>query len=235
MVQGIRQSINYDAPGIEGRYWGRVVGEVALRLHPTGVFEASPRLKSRVGRGASPAALEMALPQAVTPVGCVEPDGQAIAQRVLILGLGGGTVAHLLARAFPGAEITGVELDPQIIDVARRFFDLDQVSKLKVVCADAADVAKGPGTYDLVLSDLYCGGRFPEKFAREEFLVGVKNLLAPQGLAIFNRVLRRGARSDLDDFVEKVGEVFAIVEEVEVPGPSGFANLLLLATNDGLS
>ena len=146
MVQGICQSVGMETPGIERRYWGRVVAEVRKRRDSL--------------------------------------------QNALILGLGGGTVAHLLRREFSQVEITGVELDPQIVDVAERFFGLGTSPNLNVVCTDALDAVSrprtyglAPGTYDLILSDLYCGGRFPEPFSRRDFLVGVKDLLAPQGLA----------------------------------------------------
>jgi len=194
LVNGVRQSINYDAPGIENRYWGQVVQQ----LHPSGV---------------------------------ATPDGW---MRALILGLGGGTVVHLLAQKFPGIKIDTVEVDPVIVEIAKKFFDLGKISGLNIICADADDVIQNlksyklqATSYDLVLSDLYCGSKFPEKFAREDFICGVKSLLAPAGLAIFNRVIRQGNRAKLDDFVEKIRRIFVRVEEVEVPGPAGFSNLLI--------
>lgn len=43
-------------------------------------------------------------------------------RRVLLLGVGGGAVIRQLERLVPGASITGVEIDPVHLDVARRFF-----------------------------------------------------------------------------------------------------------------
>src|SRR5438270_12029159 len=46
----------------------------------------------------------------------------------LILGLGGATLAHLLARRFPGIRLTGVELDPAVIRLARGAFGLNTLA-----------------------------------------------------------------------------------------------------------
>ena len=194
LVNGICQSINFDAPGIEDCVWGRVAALAKRKFKPL-------RFKN-----------------------------------ALILGLGAGTVARLLVRQFPGTKIDGVELDPAIINIGRRFFDLDKIPSLNVICADALNVVgnytryKIPNTkYDLVIADLYCGGRFPKKFAQGEFLSNVKGLTAPGGLAVFNRIFRRGRRNELNGFIEKVGRVFGKVELAEVQGPHGFANLLVVA------
>lgn len=157
-------------------------------------------------------------------------------QSCLILGLGGGTVVHFLARDFPGVQIDVVELDPVIVDIARRFFGLDQIPNLRVITADAAAVVNNPKTYNLpattynlILVDLYCGSKFPEPFGNIEFIRRIAGLLAPDGLAIFNRVFQQDHPEVLRDFTATIGQVFAKVEGVVVPGPYHFANLLTLA------
>src|SRR6266511_2487872 len=56
---------------------------------------------------------------------------------VLVLGNAGGSTARALAALYPGVEIDGVELDPKVTDVARRFFGLNEIPRLRVVTADA--------------------------------------------------------------------------------------------------
>ena len=227
MVNAICQSINFDAPGIEKRYWGRVVGLALEKLNPKGLETPERRVSGHHLPSLCKETRQTLSLQEVKPLGF---------RNALILGLGVGTVAHLLAQRFPGARIDGVELDPVIIEVAKEFFNLEKIPNLNVICADAFDLVTShtkyeirDTRYDLILSDLYCGGRFPEKFSQPEFLHGVRDLLAPDGLAIFNRVIRQGHREELDDFIEKIRSIFVRVEEVEVPGPSGFSNLLITA------
>lgn len=160
-------------------------------------------------------------------------------QNCLVLGLGGGTVVHFLARDFPGVKIDVVELDPEIVAVAHRFFDLDQIPNLRAITADAAAVVANPARYeiqntkyDLVLVDLYLGSKFSAVFGRVEFIRGIADLLAPAGLAVFNRVFQQAHPEALQGFTATIGQVFAKVEGVVVPGPYHFANLLTLGWNN---
>ncbi len=79
---------------------------------------------------------------------------------VLILGLGCGVAAKLISQKFPNALITGVEIDPVMIDVGKKFFDLSKIKNLKIVCEDAHNFLKKNKTeFDLVIDDLYLGGK----------------------------------------------------------------------------
>lgn len=72
----------------------------------------------------------------------------------LLLGLGGGAMLRHLAAYLPDCAVTAVERDPAVIDLARRFFRIDQP-----VIADDAErvVAEARGRYDVILADLYDG------------------------------------------------------------------------------
>ena len=78
-------------------------------------------------------------------------------QRVLILGLGGGSAARLVRAIAPGARIVGVEFDRGVIDAARRHFDLDALD-VEIVCDDArAVLARERRRFDLVIEDVFVG------------------------------------------------------------------------------
>jgi len=78
-------------------------------------------------------------------------------RRILILGLGAGSVARLARALAPGAEIHGVELDPEVIRLARAHFDLDALD-VQVEIADALDWLKSAqGVYDAILEDVFIG------------------------------------------------------------------------------
>lgn len=110
----------------------------------------------------------------------VSPRQDHLLRKVLILGLGCGVAAKLISEKYPKAKITGVEIDPQMIDIGRRYFSLGGIPNLKVICADAKDFFRNNKVkYDLILVDAYIGNRaadFPKA-----------NLpLTKTGFAIFN-------------------------------------------------
>ncbi len=76
--------------------------------------------------------------------------------RVLILGLGCGLAAKLVAKKFPVTEITGVEIDPVMIDLGKKYFGLDKIPNLEVVIADAKRY-QTKHKFDLILVDAYKG------------------------------------------------------------------------------
>jgi len=115
----------------------------------------------------------------------------------LILGLGGGTLVHLLTRRFPGIRITGVEHEPAVIRIARGAFGLDTPA-LDIVEADAfVFVAEAAGPYDYVAVDLWADGAIPIAIFQKPFLRRVRELLTPGGVAAINFFKDRRAASRL--------------------------------------
>jgi spermidine synthase len=77
--------------------------------------------------------------------------------RLLILGLGGGSVARQLRRLAPEAEIVAVELDRDVVDVARAEFDLDEIG-LEVIVDDAlAVLERERRSFDAIFEDVFIG------------------------------------------------------------------------------
>jgi spermidine synthase len=104
----------------------------------------------------------------------------------LILGLGGGTLAHLLVRRFPGVRVTGVENDPAVVRLAQSAFRVS-AEIAEIVEADAlAFVFEATGPFDYVAVDLFAAGQIPRRAFQKPFLKRVKELLTPGGVAAFN-------------------------------------------------
>ena len=77
--------------------------------------------------------------------------------RVLLLGVGGGSVARALRALHEGAEIVGVEYDARVLRLARRHFGLDALG-LEIVVEDALDyLTRERRRFDLVVEDLFIG------------------------------------------------------------------------------
>ncbi|MBI4099638.1 class I SAM-dependent methyltransferase [Candidatus Microgenomates bacterium] len=81
----------------------------------------------------------------------------------LILGLGGGTLVGLLTQNWPNTKITGVEIDPVMIALGKKYFGLGEYKNLKIIRADARKY-RPTRPFDLVLADAYLGNK---KVSRE--------------------------------------------------------------------
>jgi spermidine synthase len=129
----------------------------------------------------------------------------------LILGLGGGTVAKLIRKNWPEAKITGVDIDPVMVELGIKYLALD-TSKAEIVIQDAFDYYLVPNAYDLVIIDLYQGDQFPKKFESEDYIHLVRHGLASKGVAIFNRLYFKDKKKDAKDFGGKLKKIFKKVD-----------------------
>ena len=67
----------------------------------------------------------------------------------MLLGLGGGTLNHLISRSFPQAGMVSVEIDKTMLDIANNYFDLASVKNNRVIIADALKVVVEPEQFEL--------------------------------------------------------------------------------------
>ncbi len=81
-------------------------------------------------------------------------------RKILILGLGGGSIARLARALAPKAQILGVELDADVVRLARKHLELD-VLGIDVEVTDALGWlyahAKDRTRYDVILEDIFVG------------------------------------------------------------------------------
>lgn len=108
-------------------------------------------------------------------------------KRVLMLGLGGGAVSTYLGRFLPDATIDTVELDPGVIDVAKKYFGVRETSKSRIHEADGrVFLNRHNELYDLIVVDAFTGSYIPFHLMTQEFYRLVRDRLAPHGVAAFN-------------------------------------------------
>jgi spermidine synthase len=103
----------------------------------------------------------------------------------LVLGLGAGMVPTQLARrGVPIVEV--VEIDPISLRVARQYFGFDP-ARTRVHNVDARTFVQNcPRRFDVVIVDLFHGDGTPDYLVTREFFRGLRNCLAPDGVAVFN-------------------------------------------------
>ena len=91
---------------------------------------------------------------------------------ILVLGVGGGTVIHMLSKLFPDVHITGVDIDAKMIEIGKKYFGLSQIRNLKLIAADAKSFKTTQ--YDFVIVDLFIGRHIPDFVSSEFFLKRLK-------------------------------------------------------------
>jgi spermidine synthase len=132
------------------------------------------------------------------------PEGSP--RSALLLGLGAGTLAQLLTRRFPDIRIVGVDIDPQIVEFARRHFDM-VLPNLQVVVGDAfAYAADCRQRFDYVAVDLFCGHAFQRGALARPFLRALKTIAGPTGEIVVN--LFRDRRSDV--YVNRLARILYV-------------------------
>ncbi len=135
-----------------------------------------------------------------------------IIDNCLILGLGGGTVAKLVKKLWPDAKITGVDIDPVMIEFGKKHLGLDQVD-VDIKVGDALEICEKlkPGYFDLIIVDLYSGDKYPEKFATEQFFHLAGGRLKKDGIIVFNRLYYGDKRPAAVKFGHKIEKIFSSV------------------------
>jgi spermidine synthase len=130
--------------------------------------------------------------------------------RALLLGLGGGTVARLLHERFGGISIVGVDNDADVVAFAEEL--LRDLPHLTVVTGDAfafvAEAATRGDRFEYAAIDLYQGDHLVHGVVGKPFLRGLRTLLEPRGLAVFNLFHERR----VDDRIRRIGRAFSILD-----------------------
>src|SRR5215468_3644207 len=109
------------------------------------------------------------------------------ADKVLLVGLGGGVLTSYLGRFLPEARLDSVEIDPGVVDAAKTWFSVKETERMRVIGSDGrVFLNRNRNLYDVALIDAYIGGSVPFHLMTREFYALLKRRLAPGGAAVFN-------------------------------------------------
>lgn len=118
---------------------------------------------------------------------------------VLILGFGSGSAARLISRRWPKAQITGVEIDPQVIDIARQYFHIDRIPDLTLINQDASKfVRQSKQHFDLTIIDCYQGHQIPPSLQTPDFFHTLSHL---SDHILINRIFWGEYKQQAADFI----------------------------------
>jgi spermidine synthase len=111
-------------------------------------------------------------------------------RKILIIGLGGGVLSRSIAQLLPQSDITNVEIDPLVVQVAQNYFHFTPDSQQHITIDDGRnfiekELAQGQ-QYDLIMLDAYDDQYIPTRLMTLEFLQSVKALLSEEGVLAAN-------------------------------------------------
>ena len=147
-------------------------------------------------------------------------------ERIAILGNAGGTMARSYGHFYPQTAVDGVEIDPKLTELGRRFFDMRN-PKLRVFDEDARPwLRRTKERYDVILLDAYQPEYIPFYLTTREFFELVRDRLTPRGSFVVN-IDHPANHPDLERVIGRtLAEVFPHVRRREI----GTTTTLLMAS-----
>ncbi len=159
---------------------------------------------------------ELALPVTYTRFMTVGLAYTSAADNLLEIGFGGGRTAWYLHKHVPKLDITCVELDPAVVDLAQKHFGVKQEDKFKIVTADGRSfLTKSRESWNIIMIDAYRGPFVPFHLLTEEFYKIVKSKLKPGGVVVQNV---EPTTMMFDSAISTIHKVFANVEVFDAGG-----------------
>ena len=148
-------------------------------------------------------------------------------KRVLMIGLAGGAMVRFLKEYYLEVEVDVVEIDPEVVAVAKRYFGVQNGIHHRIYVEDGrVFVKQTPRRYDWVILDAFHADTVPHHLTTVEFMEEVKSLLQPQGVVTAN-IARLGPGILYRSMIRTLAQVFPQVYLFPVPNRG---NIVTVAT-----
>jgi spermidine synthase len=111
--------------------------------------------------------------------------------KILVLGVAGGSVIKTLVDdvKYKG-QIIGVEIDPEIIEIANTYFKINEIENLEIVIDDAFEfVLRTKDKFDLIIIDVFQDTKMPSFLFEAHFIQKVNSMLNTNGFILFNTMV----------------------------------------------
>ena len=154
------------------------------------------------------------------------------AKRILIIGLGGGSIPTFLRKHYPRMTIDVVDIDPDVVAVAKKFFGFREDATMHAYVDDGRrfiEACRNP--YDIIFLDAYGVDNVPYALTTREFLQAVRRALSPRGLVVAN-VWSRSSNVLYDSMVRTYQDSFEALSVLDLQGAGN--KILIAMPNDGL-
>lgn len=148
-------------------------------------------------------------------------------QDVAVVGLAAGTIPKQMTRVFGPIDVDGIELDPAIVEVGRRYFALDEPNIDVIVGDGRYRLNRLQEEYDLITIDAYKVPYIPWHMTTKEFFLEVEERLTVDGVVAVNVGRVPQDRRLVQAMAATMLTVFPSVHAIDVPGS---LNTILVAT-----
>lgn len=141
-------------------------------------------------------------------------------RKILVLGVAGGTVIHLLRGLYPDATIEGVDVDSRMIEIGKKYFSLGRFNGLTLIESDAnvfiTSAVEKKNHWDMVVVDLYVGASIPAFVGEEQFLENVRKVLTRNGAVLINYLREYEYEKLSDILLAKLERIFHSVRDAKI-------------------
>ncbi|MEX2314679.1 MAG: fused MFS/spermidine synthase [Thermomicrobiales bacterium] len=149
-------------------------------------------------------------------------------ESLMLIGLAAGTVSKQFTEAYGPIPIDGVEIDGEIAEIGREYFDMNEPNLNVIVDDGRYALTKSDKTYDVIGIDAYRQPYIPFHLTTKEFFQEVSDHLADDGVAIVNAGRTRTDFRLVDVIAATMAAVFNNVYIIDV---DRFTNSIVVGTN----
>ena len=135
-----------------------------------------------------------------------------------IVGLAAGTVARQATAVFGPIPIDGFEIDPQIIAVGRKYFDMNETNLTAIAQDGRYGLEHSSRKYTIIAVDAYRPPYIPWHLTTRQFFRTAYDHLSPDGVLVINVGRAPNDRSLIDGLASTIHSVFPSVYVMDVPG-----------------
>jgi spermidine synthase len=146
---------------------------------------------------------------------------------LLLIGLAAGTVAKQFTEAYGPIPIDGVEIDGEIVEIGRKYFDMNEPNLNAIVADGRYYLEQTDKSYDVIGIDAYRQPYIPFHLTTKEFFQAVSDHLGDDGVAIVNAGRTKTDFRLVDVIASTMKAVFPNVYVIDV---ERFSNSMVIAT-----
>ncbi len=205
----MQKILSYIFPIRLKKYYSKVSGQLEINM-----IDGKKRLDAR-NSNYSYGSLQKILHQGLIEVKF--PNG---IERVLVLGLGGGSIIQTIRDDFKSnIFIELVEIDPKMIAIAVNEFEIIQFDNISIIESDASDYLKiCKDTFDLIVVDIFITNTIPQEFTDSKFIKSLIPHLSQNGKILYNTMkhtMGREVFNEIKEFFSKEGLRVKVLANVE--------------------
>ena len=111
------------------------------------------------------------------------------AKKMLVIGLGGGSIPKKVQKEFPNIEIDAVDIDPEVVKLAKDYFQVKEGKQMRLHAQDGRlFLTRTQNQYDIILIDAYFTDAMPFHLTTKQFFELAQKRLTPNGIIVANLI-----------------------------------------------